>query len=358
MKAGLQLLCAALAACALSASAAEAGAPEEPSFVPVPIIITEPAIGAGGGAALLHFRPQKGRTREGTPADVYGVAVGGTSNGTKFGAVGAALSFAEDRWRYRGGVGLADVNLDFYGTGGPLITGDRSVGYNLAGIVSSQQALRRLGDSDNFVGAHWMYLDIDAAFDLSPVHASLPPLSRGMVNSGLGLSLEHDSRDNVYTASRGWSSKIETTFYSPEFGGDNRYEIYRARALRYAPVAKALILGLRADARAGRGDVPFYQLPYVEIRGVPALRYQDDNAGVLEAELRWNVSERWALVGFAGAGRAWGSRTSFQDAGTVTSRGAGVRYLVLRQLGLYVGVDIARGPEDTAFYIQTGSAWK
>ena len=33
------------------------------------------------------------------------------------------------------------------------------------------------------------------------------------------------------------------------------------------------------------------------------------------------------------------------------------RYLMARLLGLYTGIDIARGPEDWAFYIQVGSAW-
>ena len=38
--------------------------------------------------------------------------------------------------------------------------------------------------------------------------------------------------------------------------------------------------------------------------------------------------------------------------------GAGFRYLIARKLGLYTGIDVARGPETTAFYIQVGSAWR
>jgi hypothetical protein len=36
----------------------------------------------------------------------------------------------------------------------------------------------------------------------------------------------------------------------------------------------------------------------------------------------------------------------------------GVRYLIARRLGIFVGADVARGPETTAFYIQVGSAWR
>jgi len=147
-------------------------------------------------------------------------------------------------------------------------------------------------------------------------------------------------------------------FYSPDFGSDNKYEIYRGQAFGYLPVGGKFILGGRIDARTSRGDVPFYQLPFVELRGVPIARYQDQSTGVLDSELRWNLTPRWALVGFLGVGRAWGTKSTFSEAGVVTAGGVGFRYLVARRLGIYAGLDLAKGPEDTAVYIQAGSAWR
>ena len=37
--------------------------------------------------------------------------------------------------------------------------------------------------------------------------------------------------------------------------------------------------------------------------------------------------------------------------------GLGVRYLFAADLGLWIGADLARGPEDDVFYIQVGHAW-
>lgn len=37
--------------------------------------------------------------------------------------------------------------------------------------------------------------------------------------------------------------------------------------------------------------------------------------------------------------------------------GGGFRYLLARQLGLQMGMDVGRGPEGWAFYIIFGSAW-
>jgi len=102
---------------------------ERRGFLPVPIVITEPAVGYGGGVALLFFeesmRDAAGRARDGhvTPPDIYAGVAAGTENGTRFGGAGAMMTFRDDLWRYRGFIGRADVNLDFYGVGGDLGTG-------------------------------------------------------------------------------------------------------------------------------------------------------------------------------------------------------------------------------------------
>jgi hypothetical protein len=338
---------------------------ERKGFLPVPILITEPAIGYGLGVALLFFREsigeavtkakQSGRL---TPPDIYGVALAATENGTKAAGAFGLVTFGEQLWRYRGGVARPDVNLDFYGTNGTESSQDFKLGYNVEGWISTQQIMRRLGESENFIGARWIYLDLESRFDASRPEPVLPPGGRAVKSSGLGLTFEHDSRDNFFTPSSGWKGYLEGMFYTPDIGSDNKYETYRAYALSYLPVSQQFVLGARIDGRAARGDVPFYQLPYIELRGIPAARYQDENTGVAELELRWNASPRWALIGFVGGGRAWGSSTGFDDANTVSAWGAGFRYLIARRLGIYMGVDIAKGPEETAIYIQAGSAWR
>jgi hypothetical protein len=338
---------------------------ERKGFLPVPILITEPAVGYGVGAALLFFRESIGeavtKAKESgrlTPPDIYGAALAATENGTKVAGAFGMVTFAEQLWRWRGAVARPDVNLDFYGTNGTDSTRDLKLGYNVDGWISTQQVMRRLGESENFIGARWIYLDLDTRFDASRPEPVLAPGGRAVKSSGLGLSFEHDSRDNFFTPSSGWKGYLESMFYSPDIGSDNKYRTSRAYAFGYWPLKKDFVLGGRLDARAARGDVPFYQLPFIELRGIPVARYQDENAAVAEAELRWNVTARWALIGFLGAGRVWGSSTSFGEADTAKAWGVGFRYLIARRLGIYMGADVARGPEDTAFYIQAGSAWR
>jgi hypothetical protein len=330
---------------------------EKKGFLPVPMIITEPAIGYGAGAALLWFRESLGERRaQGrlTPPDIFGGAFAATENGTTLiGALGM-VTFAEEKWRWRGFIGRPDVNLDFFG--GP--NDELKIGYNLKGYATTHLLQRRLGESENFVGARWNYIDFDVTFDPARPEGELPTVQRNIRSSGVGVFFEHDSRDNFFTPSRGWKLFVESVFYAEDLGSNGDYQLYRAYGLGYLPLAKTWILGLRADARAARGEVPFYQLPFIEMRGIPFFRYQDENVALAEAELRWNVTPRWALVGFLGSGRTWDRDGSFGNGESASAWGVGFRRLMARRLGIYMGLDIARGPEETAIYIQAGSAWR
>ena len=162
-------------------------------FLPVPIIITEPAIGYGGGAAVLFFRESirehtAGRERS-SPPDIYGGALAATENDTKLAGAFAMKTFANEDWRWRGGVGRPDINIDFYGAGGELRTGDIKIGYNLEGWISTQQLMRRLGESKNFVGGRWVFFDLEARFDVSQSQPPLDPGARALsdLRAVLGL---------------------------------------------------------------------------------------------------------------------------------------------------------------------------
>jgi len=332
----------------------------------VPIVITEPALGYGGGLALAFFQRPAGAAATRTTADgqtrfiapnIYGAMAMKTANGSHAYGAGALLHFDEDRWRYKGAVGKASFNLDFYTPGrvGPV----QEIGYNVDGLASYQQVVRRLGDGDVFVGLAWIYMDMDIGFDTASDRDFFSPVELSQKTSGLGLSLEYDSRDNPFTPSSGWTGVVDANFYREGLGGDVDFDSYRTHVFGYVPVLdRRLVIGGRLDLRAVGGGVPFYRLPYVDMRGIAAGRYQDRRAAMLETELRWNLNQRWALIGFLGAGRAWGRRSDFSDAATAVAKGAGFRYLLARKLGLYGGLDYAWGPQDHTFYIQVGSAWR
>ena len=334
---------------------------EQKGFLPVPIIITEPAVGYGGGIAPVFFfdsiknSAEKAReTGHYTPPNIVALAAFGTENGTWGAGGGGMFTFREDRYRWRGGVARANVNLDFYGAGGLI----GPLAYNLDGWMSVQHGMMRLGESNAWAVLRWNYFSLENKFDLPGQSGQFVDTTRTNKASGLGVSLEYDSRDNLFTPNTGWTGSLDLTFYDPDIGSDTRFQSYRAHVFSYWKVSPVLVLGLRADGRAAEGDVPFYMLPFVDLRGVPAMRLQDTRTAVLETELRWNLDHRWALVGFLGGGKAWGTREDFSDGASTVSKGAGFRYLIASKLGIYMGMDMAWSTQDKAWYIQVGNAWR
>jgi hypothetical protein len=334
---------------------------ERKGVLPLPLVITEPALGLGGGLMGLFFREsmrERGEKAQETgrlaPPDIYAFGAMRTDNGTKAAAFGGMVSSEDGRYRWRGAIVRPSINLEFFGAGGSE-AGRR---FNLDGWVSVQQAMVRLGESDTWLVGRWNYFDLKNTFDPGAPGGLVGAVEGASRASGLGASLETDTRDTIFTASRGYKAGLDLTFYDPAIGSDQRFQAWRAYGFRYWPLGKSFVLGGRADARAVGGDAPFYMLPYVDLRGVPIARLQDRRTAVVETELRWNVDARWSLVGFLGAGRVWGTRTDFSEGTDTVTSGAGFRYLLARRLGMSVGVDWARSTQDHGVYLQVGSAWR
>src|SRR5690606_38156370 len=82
-------------------------------FLPIPVVITEPAVGYGGGLFGLVLQG-KGKQVDGKfiPPAMTAFGGGGTQNGTWFMGGGHRHTWQDDRIRYLVAGGYAHVNLD------------------------------------------------------------------------------------------------------------------------------------------------------------------------------------------------------------------------------------------------------
>ena len=140
-------------------------------------------------------------------------------------------------------------------------------------------------------------------------------------------------------------------------GSDRNYQRLNFFTLAYFPINERWIAGLRFESLLASKNTPFYLLPYISLRGVPILRYQGQFTFLAETEQYLNVYNRWGVVAFAGYGRTVSGLESLNQGSNAWNAGGGFRYLIARLLGLQMGIDVARGPENWAFYIVFGSAW-
>lgn len=331
-------------------------------FMPVPIMITEPAVGAGLGVAALFFHAPKDYDPNASELDgfvmpdITAVAAGGTENGTWFVGGGHMAHWKDDRIRYEGMLGYANVNVKFYGLNDTSIFGD---GLNFTGqtLFIQQPISFRMGNSNFFLGAEWEYMDMETKFDLGTGIPEIDDLTLDIQLSALKVFLNYETLDNNFTPNEGMEAEIGLTRRDKAIGSDFEFDEFEAKLHIFRKLGSRIDIGARLDANSVDGDIPFFSVPFISLRGIPAMRYQGESILVAEVEGRWAIHPRFSAVGFIGAGRAADSWGDINGATSRVTQGFGLRYFIARKLGMHVGFDAAKGPEDTHYYMTFGSAW-
>lgn len=329
---------------------------EPKGILPVPIIITEPAIGYGGGLFVLMLKPNKSKQNKRLPPNISGVMGFGTQNKTWGAGIFHFHSFKEDRIRYTGLLMKPTINIKYYGS-----EDTNPVKLKMDSWLVFQRVVFRLKESNFFIGPEYIYFHTKNTIDglLSrPVLPSLQVLDGKSNISMLGLVFNYDSRNTIFTPDKGYETGVSVRYNATFLGGDDEYWMLNPYFMTWLPIGKKVFSGYRFDTQFALGDAPFYTKPYVSMRGVPAMRYQGEKTMVVETEWRGFVYHRWSLVGFVGTGKAFNKYSDFQDAKWIYSYGAGFRYELAKKYGLHAGTDFAWSNDDFGFYIVFGTYWR
>ena len=325
-------------------------------FLPVVAPITEPAVGYGAAIAGIFFIPKKeiDSTRFQMP-DVTAVAGGLTQNNTWFVGGGYAGFWNKDKIRYRGIIGYGDIKLKYYGTGGGFLE-NNPANFNLKTYFLIQQGLFRVGDSRFLLGGKYQFMKTTATFfEDMPI---INPLDIDMVNSGVGIIAEYENFNNLFSPTKGLRVNLTYDQYLEFLGSDRDFGKFTLFTHFYQPVIpNSWTAGFRLESQLATGNTPFYMIPFISLRGVPAMRYQGELTALLETEQEFMLTRRWSVVGFAGYGKAAKSLNDLSEGSSAWNAGTGFRYLVARLFGLKMGVDVARGPEEWAVYVVVGTSW-
>ena len=334
-------------------------------FVPVPYIITEPALGGFGGALIPVFikkRPPyldsvRGQLQQ-TPVspDITGGGIFYTLNNTWMVMGFRSGTFIRSRIKYVAGGGFANINMSFYKTLEQL--GEKEFKFNIRSFPVLLQATKRIGVSRWYAGFKYVFLKTDISYEGdASLEAFTDSLDFNKTVSQLGLIVELDNRDNIFTPDKGMKFHIDCIRSDDIFGSD--YDFWRLNyyLYLYRPILRSLTGGLRVDGQQTFGDIPFYMKPYIDLRGIPIYRYQGEASLLSEIEMRWDFRSRWSLMLYGGSGKAFDEWKDFDNTNWVWAYGTGFRYLLARKFKLRVGIDVARGPDNWAYYIVFGSSW-
>ena len=341
---------------------------ENKNALPIPIVVTDPAIGIGGGliGVWFHEPPQSISKRSNSeesktqllPPSVTGVGGLATSNDSWAAFAGHFHSWNEDSIRYTGVIGMVDLNLKYHLPNRPLLGPEPFFEYTLSGALTSHKFEKRVS-SKWALGLSYTYLASQASFHLpGAIRPATAPEDIDDFNlAGATFAATYDTRDNIISPSSGVLFKLAPQFFSEELGSDQTFSRIDFGYVGYYDF-ESLVLGLRIQGSLSETDAPFFMQPYVKQRGVPSLRFQGTEALSAEFEASFPLDERWRANVFAGRGWTHSQRVNQPISESVNAGGFGFRYLLSEKLGLLAGLDFGFSDVDSAVYITIGNPWR
>jgi hypothetical protein len=322
-------------------------------FVPIPV--ANPTVGNGLQLAALYLHPKR-PGEESAPAATSGIAGMATDQGSRLLGAFHDGSLANDQYRISAFGGYGKFNLRFYGVGdrAPNFS-DNPLPYIVEGALLQLRGEARLVDNDRwFAGATYQFVDSSFTLETQQLLPGLPNLAQHFRSAGLGPQVTYDSRDSNYYPRSGQQLRIGWLNYGPTWGGDFRFDKGDVFYNHYLPFGDTSVLGLRARYQAASKETPFLFLPTLDMRGFSRDRYRDARTVSFTSEWRQKFHPRWGYVAYAEAGRIAPTIRELQDARTIATLGAGLRWQVTAERDMHLGIDAAFSSDDRAVFIQIG----
>lgn len=323
------------------------------NFVVVPIPISNPTLNEGLVVGAAYFYAQSEEEKKQQPASV--TAAGGmyTSNGSRAFALVQQGYWKNNRWRFTGAIGGADLRLSLLAP--EESTDTSSVGWRINGKFLFAKLARKL--KGNWYGGVLTRL-VDADQSIEEL-TSVTEFETGsdVTSAGLGVVVEYDSRDNPLNSSSGRHLKVDALFNDAAIGSDSTYQSYSAVYRSYHRLTDSLVLAWEIQGCTRRGTAPLWDACTVKLRGFSATDHLAKMSSSGQAEVRWQLSRRWGMVGFAGAGYVGNSFNSNRERKAIPSYGVGLRFSVLPAKRVNLRLDYARSTDSDAIHISVGEAF-
>ncbi|TYA58997.1 BamA/TamA family outer membrane protein [Formosa maritima] len=329
-------------------------------FIPAPQIITQQALGRFGLLITpIFIKPNKHQVKgHYTPPDITAPFIGYTLNKSWFVGGMRMAHLPQYGLKYRVGLAYANVNMDFYRTL-PQV-GEQEFSFNFKSTPIFMSVMKEVIKNSNlYIGIEYLFMhsSVSPEFDFTNLPGFLNDKDFKSNLSYLGIGLDYDVRDNIFTPNKGTQITSNFLVNSSWTGSDYNFQNFNVSVFQYFQTAHNLVSGFRLETNFQFGNAPFYAEKSIQMRGVPMARYQGTSIYTLATEQRYDFDLRWSGVIFGGLSKATTSEVKFDDATLVYSYGVGFRYLLARLFKLRAGIDVAKSNEDWGYYITIGSAW-
>ena len=326
---------------------------EKGAWLPVPIPISNPTVGTGLQAALLYLHP-KTSTDPTALNPTSGIMGMYTDSDSWFAGGFHDGNWKDDLYRFRALAGTGKFNLDFFGIGDDSKLRENPIPYSIATDAIFSQLLRRVpGSKDWYLGIRYSGIRSNVTFD-EEANPEQPTVSDDAITSSLGMVTNYDSRNNNYYPTTGNYFELVWAINDEVIGSDFDFRKLSTFYNHYLAISKNAVVALRAHLDDANGDVPFYLLPTLRLRGFPAGLYKDNSMISGHVEWRQKPVPRWGYVLFFEAGNVADTIDNILQTETITAYGGGIRWQVTENKQLNLGLDIGFSEGDKAIYVNIG----
>ncbi|WP_207430385.1 BamA/TamA family outer membrane protein [Sabulibacter ruber] len=183
--------------------------------------------------------------------------------------------------------------------------------------------------------------------------------SEGTRSSGFGPSLMVDSRDNVFTPTRGYFNQVSAMFFGKYLGGETNFNRYKVDLRKYQKIGPG-VFAVQGLFTFVTGDAPFQFLSPLGgvnvMRGLLEGRFRDEDAAVIQADYRFPLFWRIGGAVFGGAGQVSRRIPDFAFNRFHLTGGGGLRYK-LNNEGMVVRGDVAFSDQGMYLYFAFSEAF-
>jgi len=321
--------------------------------VVVPIPISNPTLDTGLVLGGAYFYPQSEEQKKVQPASVTAVGAMYTSNESYAYGIGQQNYWDEDRWRFNGVFGRADLDLVL---GADDASGVRRETSWLVRGDFLQTSLSRRVAGDWYVGVLGRYVNVVQGLEIDSETGGFHTAPE-ITSAGLGLELEYDQRDMPLNTYEGHSFEVSALFNDPGLGSDRAYQSYAMAFRSYHELSRPIVLAWELKACGRGGEVPLWDACLIGLRGFPVTDYLGRSSASAQFEARWRTDGKWGFVGFAGGGYVNHSYSAYKERDIIPSYGIGVRYMVLAAKRINLRIDFARSTDSDAIHLSVGEAF-
>jgi hypothetical protein len=337
------------------------------SIAPLPVLSSAPETGVEVGLSVLYSFYTDTLDRHTRVSNVFAYGTVTTKGQSR-------ISLSTDYWlpqntfHLMAGISYINFPTNFYGIG----SATRSADAELIG----QKRLRLNLSGEKLFGKYFYLGFLSGAYNFSFKGAATPGIfdtspnveyRNGGPSVYLGPSLTFDSRNNNTYTTKGLLIAAKYAVYQGLYS-DNNYTggLFTIEYSQYQSLTKRLVLAWDIYQASMTGNQsPFYLMPTLGddtmMRGYYNGRYRDRNYSAAQAELRYRISDRFGVVGFAGTGTVY--HTNLDLSQLKPNYGGGLRYFFDVEKGLSASFDYGLGEQrpgetrQSGFYIRLGEAF-